>query len=161
MESSFLEFLPPPTQEFILLTIYLGMIIAAISVRRRIRPLVSTDKSYLVAPRRSNVQVTLLWFALNWSLRTVCGIPTSSVILCNTHAARFVFSDDYSRSSQVTEMINMLGWTLWSIADYSIKCACFTKPTKVLLASLNQWRSHLQKELHVFLSAYHLSNFTR
>ena len=81
MESLFQEFLLPPTLEFILLTINLGMIIPAISVRRQLQTMVFSDESYLVALQRSKVQLTLLLFTLNWSMLAVYGIPTSSVVL--------------------------------------------------------------------------------
>ena len=45
-----------------------------------IQPLVFSDEFYLVAPRRSKVQLTLLLFALNWSMLAVYGNPTSNVI---------------------------------------------------------------------------------
>lgn len=42
--------------------------------------MVFSDEAYLVALWRSKVQLTLLLFALNWSMLAVYGIPTSSVI---------------------------------------------------------------------------------
>ena len=80
LNGKFIEFPLPPIEEFILLTIYLGVKIAAILVKRQIQPLVFSGESYVVAPRRSKVQLTLLLFALNWSMEAVYGIPTSTVI---------------------------------------------------------------------------------